>query len=101
MAKTLTLSIRLALRRWLGLIVILLDAILDEAAAQLEANLIHAPSAITGVGASIEPGQSLTPSQNWNEWWVHTLLLMLGILIGKRMNSAPRQARIPTRLRVV
>ena len=70
-AKALTLSIRLALRRSLGLIVILLDAILDEAAAQLEANLIHAPSAITGVGASIEPGQSLTPSQNLFEWWAH------------------------------
>jgi hypothetical protein len=69
-AKALTLSIRLAFRRSLGRIVILL-AILDEAAAQLEANLIHAPSAITGVGASIEPGQSLTPSQNLFEWWAH------------------------------
>ena len=101
-AKTLVLSIRLALRRSIGLLVLLVDAILDEAANSLETALIVPPT--NQIPAVIsQQSQMTTPQRTFHELIMNALFTMIGLLIGHRLPRAARIDRnlLPTRLRVV
>ena len=95
-AKSLTLSVKFALRRSVGLLVVILDALLDEAVASLEAGLISPP---VQAPTHIEQGPQYVVQP------IGTLtLLMTGLcsMLGNRMQRAPVLHRTPvTRLRAV
>jgi hypothetical protein len=92
-ARGLAISIRLALRRSFGLIVIILDAILDEAAASLEASLITAP--VPGVPTN---NLEIQQQHSFTTLLLHGFFALIGAWIGRQM---PR-AQVPVRrLRVV
>lgn len=100
-AKALVLSVKAVLRRTVGLIVLLMDAVLDEAAASLEASLITPPSP-TFTSEPMHTAQAPVPRSFYDLFW-HGIFTVLGVLIGHRL---PRVTRVdrnapPTRLRVV
>lgn len=99
LAKGLALCIRLALRRSVGLVAIILDAILDEVAVNLETTLIAPPAAGPSVPLQTA-GYELQQSQFFAQWLWHAFFGFLGAIIGHRLR-APPAVRTPTRLRVV
>ena len=99
-AKTLSLSVKLFLRRSIGLLVVLLDAILDEAAASLETQLISQPTVITASTSQV-PQYELQQINTWPSLLIHGLCMLVGALLGNRMQRAQVPPRYPTRLRVV
>lgn len=102
LAKSLALSIRLSLRRSIGFIAMLIDALLDEAANSLEAALLVPPNH-QDVNPMTAPQFPPTAPGNFHEFLVRGLLTLIGILIGHRLPRAGRFDRNapPTRLRVV
>lgn len=100
-AKTLTIAVRMMLRRSVGLIVLLLDAILDEAAANLEASLLTAPP--------VQPMHTDQPPHTFQVQQhstyvtilMHFLFTAVGAVLGRhwRAQVIVRPAP-PTRLRV-
>ena len=104
LAKALVVGVRTVIRRSVGLVALLMDAILNEAAASLEANLILPPH--TGSSpdhlSPLNPMHAPVPRTAYDLFW-HALFTVFGVLIGHRL---PRAARLdrnqpPTRLRVV
>ena len=100
-AKSLVLSIRVALRRSIGLLILLVDAILDEAASSLETALIVPPAG--PAAQQILNAQVSTPPRTFHELIMNALFTAIGLLIGHRLPRAARLDRnqLPTRLRVV
>eukprot|EP00438_Fugacium_kawagutii_P028079 Skav223928 [mRNA] locus=scaffold2593:382825:387213:+ [translate_table: standard] len=98
LAKGLALSLRVVLRRSVGLLAILIDALLDEAAASLETALIAPPS----VPGNLLPnsGYELQHQSIFMQWFWHAFFGFLGAVLGHRLR-APPVVRPPTRLRVV
>lgn len=100
-AKALVVGVKATIRRSVGLIVLLMDAVLDEAAASLEANLIQPPVPMhmpEHTPAMYPPA----PRTIYELFW-HGLFTVLGVLIGHRLprvNRVDRNAP-PVRLRVV
>ena len=104
LARALAVSLKAVLRRSIGLIVLIMDAILDEAAASLEASLITSPSPVR-LPEYMPAQQPPAPRTIYDFFW-HGIFTMLGILIGHRLPRATHAARndeprLPTRLRVV
>lgn len=101
MAKTVPLGIRVALRRSIGLVVLIVDAILDEAATALEASLLTPPQMPDNFQRV--PQYELQPPRTFYEFFWHGLFTVLGVIIGHRLPRAARFDRNapPNRLRVV
>lgn len=101
-AKTIALGLRVMLRRTVGFIVMMVDALLDEAAASLESALITAPSP-SNPGQVPMPQYDLLPPRTFHEFFMQGLFTILGVIIGHRLPRAGRVDRNapPTRLRVV
>ena len=104
LARGLVVSMKAILRRSIGLIVLLMDAILDEAAASLEASLITSPNPVRL--PEYMPAQHPPAPRTIYDFFWHGLFTLLGILIGHRLPRATQtdrnaQPRHPTRLRVV
>ena len=102
LAKSLAMSARVFLRRSLGFLAQLVDALLYEAANSLEASLITPPPP----GMQTMPNTQYdlaAPTRSLHDLIMHGLFTLLGYLIGNRLPHAAspdRNAR-PTRLRVV
>lgn len=102
LAKVIVVSVRAIVRRTVGLVVLLLDALLDEAAASLEASLITPPTP-THLPEHLNAAHAPAPRSMYELLW-HGLFTVLGVLIGQRLpraNRPDRNAQPPTRLRVV
>lgn len=82
-ARGLAMMIRVALRRSVGLIVIFLDALLDEAAANLEANLLAAPTA--GVQRMQDPEipHELRQRYSFGAIFMRLFCACIGALLGR------------------
>lgn len=101
LAKPVALSLRLLLRRPVGLLVLLVDTILDEAASSLEASLLTPPPP---AGANMHHHhEMLAPSRGIHDFLVRGLFAIIGLLLGHRLPRAARPAHNgpPQRLRVV
>lgn len=98
-ARSLKVLVRVALRRSVGLLVLLIDSILDEAAASLEAGLLAAPT------APLEP--SVTPAvfdqqTRFEIQQQHTVMSLLinglftlvGIILGRHWHGFPTRLHV-------
>lgn len=101
-AKGITVAIRLVLRRSSGFIALLLDALLDEAAAHLEASLLVAPA------PTQQPPQHTVPPFEIQTHDTYATILMrffftaVGALLGRHWRAqAIVHPAPPTPLRVV
>lgn len=90
LAKSFAITLRLLLRRSVGLMVLLVDTILDEAATSLEASLLTAPSA-AGPPNQVRPQFDMQPPRVLHDYVVRILFAFIGLLIGHRL---PRVARV-------
>ena len=103
LVKTLTMGVRLCLRRSMGLVAAILDAFLDEAVVQLDSAL-SPPPMIQQQGTQQVPPQFHVQSMNsFTAYLLHGLFTLMGVLIGHRLprSSAFARTNPPTRLRVV
>lgn len=84
LTKTIALSVRIFLRRSCGILIVLIDAILDEAATQLETGLISPPQTSVPLDHTDRrfEMQQQTPiaSLLWNG-----LFTLIGVLLGHRL----------------
>ena len=101
MAKSLTMGIRLVLRRSFGLVIIVIDAILDEVAANLEASLLTQP--VPQGSPPQHPMHSFEIQQHYSfsSIMFHLIFTCLGALMGRHLPRTQPAVRHPTRLRVV
>ena len=89
-AKALALCVRVALRRSFGLLVVLLDAILDEAVANLEPTLIAPPH--YGAPPPYTPHTfELQQPFSLSGLLLHGLCTLIGAMIGHRWPRANRR----------
>lgn len=79
--KSLTLGVRLALRRSFGMITLILDAILDEAVESFEQPGLIAP---VQVGNQIQQQHDTS-----NAWLLHVLCGVIGALMGRQLPRGP------------
>ena len=101
MAKSLTMGIRLVLRGSFGLVIIVIDAILDEVAANLEASLLTQP--VPQGAPPQHPMHSFEIQQHYSfsSIMFHLIFTCLGALMGRHLPRTQPAVRHPTRLRVV
>ena len=79
--RALGLSVRLLLRRSLGVLLAIIDSILDEAASQVEQALLPVP----GLPAHPEPVHMTYQLQTWPSFAMHVLCLLIGSLLGRTL----------------
>lgn len=91
LAKGLALGLRLVLRRSVGLLALLIDAILDEAAVSLETSLM-APPVQVSTNPSYQQGFEMQQYHPFSRWLLHAFFGMAGILIGHWLRP-PRTVR--------
>lgn len=101
-AKSLALGVKVFLRRSVGLLVVLLDAILDEAVNSLDGGMIAPP---VQAGAHQQqhqqvPHYELQPVNYLTSLLIHGICVLIGALLGQRLPHAPLAARTPTSLRI-
>lgn len=103
LAKSLALGLRVFLRRTIGFIVMLIDALLDEAASSLESALLTPPTVQEQNPMSAGHFEMSAPPRSIHEFILQGMLTLLGVLIGHRLPRAGRVDRNapPTRLRIV
>ena len=89
MAKSTAVVVRLMLRRSIGFVVTILDAILDEAAAHLEASLLTAP-AQHSLPHQPTSGQPFVIQQQFSvhAYVFHVIFTILGALVGRHWPRA-------------
>lgn len=92
LARSLALTIKLFLRRSCGLLVVLIDAILDEAATQLETGLITPPQANVPLGQTDQRFE-LQHTSSVSSWLWHGLFTLMGVLLGRQLPRAHRPVR--------
>ena len=89
----------------MGLVAAILDAILDEAAVQLDSSLAPTPllsHSSHSQHTHVDQQQfHLQPMNSFSAYLLHGIFTLLGVLIGHRLPRVPVVARTPTRLRVV
>lgn len=100
-AKSITMAVRVLLRRSVGLVVILIDAILDEAAANLESSLL-APPTMSAMNLPPQGSQTFAVQHYHplSAFLVHVFFTCIGAFLGRylpRTNAAVRLAP-PTHL---
>lgn len=105
LAKSIALSVRLFLRRSLGMLALVVDALLDEVADSLEASLLTQPPPQSTTGPAMQmpmPPFDMAAPRAFHDFLVHGLFTILGIILGRRFPRAARFDRNapPTRLRV-
>lgn len=101
-AKGLRVVVRLILRRSVGLLVLLIDSILDEAAASIEAGLLTPPS--PPETATVADNPVRLEIQQYNAMsllLMNSLFTLAGILMGRHWRARATAARPPTRLNLV
>ena len=98
-ARGLRVVVRLALRRSVGLLVLLIDALLDEAAASLEAGLI-APPSVNPLVTDNQVQFELQQQNSLSALLINGFFTLAGLLLGRHWRAGAH-ARVPTRLRVV
>lgn len=98
-AKSLALGVKVFLRRSVGLLVVLLDAILDEAVNSLDPGLIAAPLQGQPPVQQV-PQYEMQPVNYLTTLLIHGICVLLGTLLGQRLPRAPLAARTPTSLRI-
>ena len=86
--KSLTLGVRLALRRSFGMITLILDAILDEAVESFEQPGLIAP---VQVGNQIQQQHDTS-----NAWLLHVLCGVIGALMGRQLPRGPNRSHETT-----
>lgn len=106
LTRSLTMAVRLLLRRSVGLVVLLMDAILDEAAANSEASLISPPVVHNTPVSSNVQAFEVQQYHSYSMVLFHIFFTCLGALLGRHLPRnqvyrAPHAARPPDRLRVV
>ena len=91
LAKSFALSIRVVIRRSVGAIILVLDAVLEEAAQSLEPELI----ASTNYAASSlnQHGQVQERTYYFNSVWTNVFLVIIGGLFGRHYPAATPVAR--------
>lgn len=98
-ARGLRVVVRLALRRSVGFLIVLIDALLDEAAASLEAGLIAPPSQnplVTDNHVQFD----LQQQNSFTGLLINGFFTLAGLLLGRHWRVGAH-ARVPNRLRVV
>lgn len=102
LAKSVALTVRVSLRRTMGLVAAVLDAILDEAATHLENNLNPTPmvtyqTAQSASGPTPQQFQQfqVQPMNSFVAYLLHGMCTLLGVIIGHRLPRAPILARTP------
>lgn len=100
-AKGLKVLIRVTLRRSVGLLVLLIDAILDEAAESLEAGLLSSPTSSDTTARSDNQERFEVQQQHTiMALLVNCLFTLAGVILGRHWHGGVAAARIPNRLRV-
>lgn len=85
LAKTIGVLVKLALRRSIGIITVILDAILDEAAASLESSLISQNfRTLPGQHHHSQQPHPLITQDPFGHWLFHILFGIAGGIIGRR-----------------
>ena len=85
--KVVGLSIRVFLKRAFGLVTLVLDSILEEAASQVEQALLPQPY----VDHHQQPGSSNQPMPHTStslQWTMHILCILVGSLLGRSLPRA-------------
>ena len=98
-ARGLKVVARLILRRSVGIIIVVIDAISDEAAASLEAGLV-APVPISQLTTENQFQFVLQQQNTITALLINGVFPLAGVLLGRDWRAGAH-TRIPTRLRVV
>lgn len=93
MAKGTAVTVRLMLRRSIGFLVTILDAILDEAAAHLEASLLTAPAPNTAHPSVTGPAFDIQQPLSFHAYFMHAVFTILGLVLGRHMPRAHQPVR--------
>lgn len=107
LARTISVSVRLLLRRSIGLVVVLMDSLLDEAAYSLETHFIAPPPTnVDGVSRGNAASHTyndreIQPQHPFVTLLLHGLIAFAGALIGRHWPRPAPAFRHPTHLRVV
>ena len=88
LAKSTAVAVRLMLRRSIGFLVTILDAILDEAAAHLEASLLTPPVQNTAHPSVTGPAFDLQQQLSFHAYFMHAVFTILGLVLGRHMPRA-------------
>lgn len=101
-AKSISMAVRLALRRSVGLVVLLIDAILDEAAVNLEATLIAPPNMQSPNSQNTLPTYEIQQQQFMGNLLMYLLFTCVGLVLGRHLPGTHVYVRPapPTHLRV-
>lgn len=92
LSRAIKASIKFMLRRSCGLIIVLIDAFLDEAATQLDPGLISAPSpAVVADDTAVRYELQQITGIHMLLW--NSLFVLVGVLIGHRLPRAPGAVR--------
>ena len=86
--RLLGLSIRLAFRRGLYLLTILVDSILDEAAYQMETTLLPVPEQIPGAFFP-GPQQHQVAERSFSQLIWHFFCVAFGVVLGRYWRAQP------------
>eukprot|EP00438_Fugacium_kawagutii_P015492 Skav232953 [mRNA] locus=scaffold1860:174681:176460:+ [translate_table: standard] len=107
MAKSITMVVRMTIRRSFGFVVIILDAILDEAAANLEASLLTPPVAPNMPVHESSQNYEVRHYHSFGAMLAHVFFTCVGALLGRYIPrahapraQAPEGVRVPTSLRI-
>ena len=93
LARSLALSIRMVIRRSVGAIILVLDAVLEEAAQSLEPELIASTNYAASSLNHNQPGQVQERTYYFNSVWTHVFLVIIGGLFGRHYPAATPVAR--------
>ena len=97
----LTMVVRLVLRRSIGLIALILDALLDEAAVHLEASLLTAPAQHNNLAAPTVLAFEIQQHLTYGPILMHIFFTAVGAILGRHWRAPAVRPATPTRLRVV
>jgi hypothetical protein len=91
--RLLGITIRLAFRRGLYLLTVLVDSILDEAAYQMETTLLPVPEQIPGTFFP-NPQQHQVAELSYSRWFWHFFCVAFGAVLGRYGRGAQPFVRI-------
>ncbi len=84
--KVVGLSIRILIKRIFGLLTLVLDSLLEEAASQVEQALLPSPHADYQHTGTMN--QALPPPGTSLQWTMHILCILIGSLLGRNLPRA-------------
>ena len=93
--RVIGLSIRVIVKRSLGLLLTVLDSILEEAAEQVEQALLPPPGVFIGDRTTDARSPQTTQHSTSLQLMLHLVCLIVGSLLGRVITNAPTAARNP------